>query len=240
MITRVNNVLVANAVCPLSWTNIDALKAGEAALFDENKKMITEEAGAAKAKALYLGVCKGTAQVVNPSSGDLEEKKMMEFSNKIEKDNHFVLSVNNYSAPKEEKIKINLAGATIVAGHRYVLRIVYKDIYEDPSQFTHTYEVIATSATPQDLCDAFGKKIKKHMNRRVNVDHSGNKIELTALAKTDNDGVNSLNEFSMVSMEVSLYTTNPGALLSNIPEAVPGAVITRTQKGTINKDFLRF
>ena len=237
MITRVNKVLVANAAAPASWTNIEALNKGEIALFDENQKMITTEADAAKAEAVYVGLCKGTMNVVNPETKAIEPKKMMEFSDRIEKGIHLNAIVKDYVAPVQEKININLASAKIIEGHRYVLRIVYKDIYEDPSQFTHTYEVIATTKTAQDLCNAFGKAINEHANRRVSVDFSGNKIELTALAKDDNEGVNSINEYSMVSMEASLYTTIPGALLSNIPEAVPGAVITKTQKGNPGNGF---
>ncbi len=237
MITRVNNVLVANAATPSAWTNVEALNAGEPALFDQNRKMITTEQAAADAEALYLGVCTGTMQVANPTSGALEAKKMVEYSNKIEKGVRLNMAVNNYAAPVQEKVKIDLTNAKITAGHRYVLRIVYKDIYEAPNQFTHTYEVIAKSKTAQELADAFGKQINKHANRRVSVDTASNKIELTALAKTDNEGVNSINEYSIVSMEVSFYTTIPGALLANQPEAVEGVVITKQQKGSLGKGF---
>lgn len=228
MITRVNTVLVANATCPSTFTAVDSLNAGEAALFNENKQIIKSETEAAAANALYIGVCQGTMKVVNPTSGDLEDKKMIEYSNKIEKSSYLNYNVNNYEVPAAESIEINLASATIVAGHRYVLRIVYKDLYEAPGQFTHTYEVIASSATPQDLCDAFAKQINRHPNRRITVNPSSNKLVLTAMEKDDNEGVNSINEYSIVSMEASLYTTIPGALLSNQPEAVPGATIKKT------------
>ena len=75
------------------------------------------------------------------------------------------------------------------------------------------------------------------MNRRIEVNPASNKLVLTALPKDDNEGVNSLNEFSMVSMEATLYTTVPGALLSNQPEAVPGATIEKTTKGSLGHGF---
>lgn len=228
MITRVNTVLVANATCPSSFTAVESLTEGQAALFNENKQIIKSEAEAAAANALYIGVCQGTMKVVNPTSGALEDKKMIEYSNKIEKSSYLNYTVNNYEAPAAESIEINLASATIVAGHRYVLRIVYKDLYEAPGQFTHTYEVIATSATAQDLCNAFAKQINRHPNRRITVNPASNKLVLTAMEKDDNEGVNSINEYSIVSMEASLYTTIPGALLSNQPEAVPGVTIEKT------------
>ena len=136
--------------------------------------------------------------------------------------------MGDYEAPVEEKIEIDLTSATVVIGHRYVLRIVYKDMYEAPGQFTHTYEAIATTETADDLGNALLKKINKHANRRVNATFASHKLTLTALPKDDNEGVYSLNEYSVVSMEASLYVTIPGALLSNVPEAVPGATITKT------------
>lgn len=136
--------------------------------------------------------------------------------------------MGDYEAPVEEKIEIDLTSAKPVIGHRYVLRIVYKDMYEAPGQFTHTYETVATTETADDLGNALLKKINKHANRRVSATFASHKLTLTALPKDDNEGVYSLNEYSVVSMEASLYVTIPGALLSNIPEAVPGATIKKT------------
>ena len=131
-------------------------------------------------------------------------------------------------APVAEKIEIDLTNARPVIGHRYVLRIVYKDLYEAPGQFTHTYETVATSEVTDDLGKALLKKINKHANRRVTAAFANHKLTLTAMPKDDNEGVYSLNEYSVVSMEASLYVTIPGALLSNVPEAVAGATIKKT------------
>ena len=49
--------------------------------------------------------------------------------------------------------------------------------------------------------------------------------------------VYSLNEYALVEMDVFLYTTIPGALLSNQPEAVPGAVIAVATKATPGKGY---
>jgi hypothetical protein len=48
------------------------------------------------------------------------------------------------------------------------------------------------------------------------------------MEKDDNEGVYSINEYSVVSMDASLYETIPGALLSNYPKAVAGATIVKT------------
>lgn len=227
MITRTNTVLVANGTVNITKTDINTMTAGMVSLFDENKKPITTEAAAAAANMLYIGVCKGDMKVINPTSGAAETKKRIEWSNPIQK-SCVTAVATDYSAPVQAAIEFNLTSATIVAGHRYVLRILYKDVVDALMQFTHTYEVIAADDNAQNLCDAFKKKIEAHPNRRVTVTSTSNKLKITAMEKDDNEGVNSINEYSIVVMNASLYHTVPGALLSNIPEAVPGVTVTET------------
>lgn len=324
MITSVHTVLIGKD-CPAAYTTADALNAGDVALFDENKAIIKTAAAAVDAASLYVGVA-GPKMSVTMPDGTVAQKANIEFSTEIQKGSKPSAVIGEYVAPVQEKVTVTLTNATIVAGNRYVLRIYYKDLYEDKSQFTHTYEVIATDTTPATLASAFAAKISKHMNRRVNasiyagakasktiggitfqavsagtagnditiafaaattaaaisvtdsaititpktgeltlahiqaliasntdaaalitavsgtasgssvpdtalaggVDATPAVITLTALPKDDNEGVYSLNEYSVVSMDVSLYTTVPGALLSNQPAAVPGATIAKT------------
>lgn len=226
MIQSVHTVLIGKK-CPASYTTVDALAAGDVALFDQNKSLITTAAKAAEASSLYVGVAGEKVNVTIPS-GIVAQKANIEFSNEIQKASKPSAVIGKHAEPVEEKITITLTDATIVAGHRYVLRIYYKDIYEAVWQFTHTYEVYAETATASDLASAIVKKINAHKNRRVQASVSAAVITLTAMAKDDNEGVDSLNEYSVVSMEASLYETVPGALLANQPKAVPGAVIAKT------------
>lgn len=226
MIQSVHTVLIGKK-CPASYTTVDALAAGDVALFDQNKSLITTAAKAAEASSLYVGVAGEKVNVTMPD-GNVAQKANIEFSNEIQKASKPSAVIGEHVEPTEEKITIILTDATIVAGHRYVLRIYYKDIYEAVWQFTHTYEVYAETATASDLAAAIVKKINAHKNRRVQASVSAAVITLTAMAKDDNEGVDSLNEYSVVSMEASLYETVPGALLANQPKAVPGAVIAKT------------
>lgn len=226
MITRTNTVLIGKK-CPTSYSTVDSLTAGDVALFDENKSLIVDAASAVKASTVYIGVVGDNMTIALPD-GSSATKRSIEYSNAIQKASKPSYVIGNYAAPVQEKIEIDLNSATVVIGHRYVLRIVYKDMYEAPGQFTHTYEAIATTEIAEDLGKALLKKINKHANRRVNAAFTSKKLILTALPKDDNEGVYSLNEYSVVSMEASLYVTIPGALLSNVPEAVPGATITKT------------
>lgn len=234
MITSVHTVLIGKK-CPASYTTVDVLNAGEVALFDQNKAILKTAAEAAKASSLYVGVAGEKINVTMPD-GNVAQKANIEFSNEIQKSSKPSAVIGKYVEPTQDKVVITLTNATIVAGHRYVLRVLYKDIEANNFQFTHTYEVYAESNEAQKLAEAFVKKINAHKNRRIQAKNAAAVLTLTAMVKDDNEGVYSLNEYSVVDMEVSLYHTVPGALLANQPEAVSGATIVKTP-GNPGKGF---
>lgn len=234
MITSVHTVLIGKK-CPASYTTVDDLNAGEVALFDQNKAILKTAAEAAKASSLYVGVAGEKINVTMPD-GNVAQKANIEFSNEIQKSSKPSAVIGQHVEPTQDKVVITLTKATIVAGHRYVLRVLYKDIEANNFQFTHTYEVYAESNEAQKLAEAFVKKINAHKNRRIQAENAAAVLTLTAMVKDDNEGVYSLNEYSVVDMEVSLYHTVPGALLANQPEAVSGATIAKTP-GNPGKGF---
>lgn len=234
MITSVHTVLIGKK-CPASYTIVDDLNAGEVALFDQNKAILKTAAEAAKASSLYVGVAGEKINVTMPN-GSVAQKANIEFSNEIQKSSKPSAVIGKHVEPTQDKVVITLTDATIVAGHRYVLRVLYKDIEANNFQFTHTYEVYAESDGAQKLAEAFVKKINAHKNRRIQAENAAAVLTLTAMVKDDNEGVYSLNEYSVVDMEVSLYHTVPGALLANQPEAVSGAIIAKTP-GNPGKGF---
>ena len=226
MITSVHTVLIGTK-CPASYTTADALNAGEVALFDQNRAILKTAAEAAKASSLYVGVAGPKINVTMPN-GTVAQKANIEFSNEIQKSSKPSAVIGANVEPTQDKVVVTLTKATVVAGHRYVLRVLYKDIEANNFQFTHTYEVYAESNEAQKLAEAFVKKINAHKNRRIQAQNDTAVLTLTAMVKDDNEGVYSLNEYSVVDMEVSLYHTVPGALLANQPEAVVGATIVKT------------
>lgn len=226
MITSVHTVLIGTK-CPASYTTADALNAGEVALFDQNRAILKTAAEAAKASSLYVGVAGPKINVTMPN-GTVAQKANIEFSNEIQKSSKPSAVIGANVAPTQDKVVVTLTNATVVAGHRYVLRVLYKDIEANNFQFTHTYEVYAESNEALKLAEAFVKKINAHKNRRIQAQNAAAVLTLTAMVKDDNEGVYSLNEYSVVDMEVSLYHTIPGALLANQPEAVAGATIVKT------------
>lgn len=226
MITSVHTVLIGTK-CPVSYTTADALNAGEVALFDQNRAILKTAAEAAKASSLYVGVAGPKINVTMPN-GTVAQKANIEFSNEIQKSSKPSAVIGANVEPTQDKVVVTLTNATVVAGHRYVLRVLYKDIEANNFQFTHTYGVYAESNEAQKLAEAFVKKINAHKNRRIQAENAVAVLTLTAMVKDDNEGVYSLNEYSVVDMEVSLYHTIPGALLANHPEAVAGATIVKT------------
>lgn len=226
MITSVHTVLIGKK-CPDRYNTVNDLNAGDVALFDQNKAILKTAEEAAKASSLYVGVAGEKINVTMPN-GEVVQKANIEFSNEIQKSSKPSAIIDTHVEPIQDKVVVTLTNATIVAGHRYVLHVLYKDIEANNFQFTHTYEVYAKSNVAQELAEAFKKKINAHKNRRIQAQNTSAVLTLTAMVKDDNEGVYSLNEYSVVDMEVSLYHTIPGALLANQPEAVSGATIAKT------------
>ena len=90
------------------------------------------------------------------------------YSPEFSKDEVTNLLTNVYSAKSEATTLVDLTSATApVVGHRYVVRCIYKDIYEHPGQFTHSYEVIATDTNIDTLATKFATRINAHAGARV-------------------------------------------------------------------------
>lgn len=227
MITSVDSVIIGKK-CPASYTDIDALAVGDVALFNQDRALITSEEEYKEATAIFFGVAQPKVNVTMPD-GSVAQKANIYFSNKLDIKGLKSAVYSDYVAPTEDKVVINFANSTIITGHRYVVRVLYKDIETPGWQFTHTYEATAPSEEVADLIELLVKKMNKHANRRVVVTSDATSITLTAMPKTDNEGVDSLSDYTTVAMEVTLYKTIPGAMLANFPEKVPGAVITKTQ-----------
>ena len=229
MFTKPSQVIIGKKV---NIADIASLSIGDITVVDENMKAASAPADA---NALYIGVCTGKEEITLPN-GSTSNVSIMKWSDRIQKASKPSYATSNYEAPANAKIEIDLTGVKPVIGHRYVLRVLYKDLNIANFQFTHTYEHVATTETATDLGAALLAKINKHANRRVNATFASSKLTLTAKDKNYDNDVNSLDEYSIVSMDATLYVTIPGALLSNQPEKVAGAVITKTE-GNPGKGF---
>ena len=232
MINHVNTVLIAKTA-PASYSTADALADGAIALFNENKQILTSAANAAAAKSIYIGVCEGKEDVYD-QKGAKSTKSIIHFSMPIQKGSNPSLVITPFVAKAEDKIVITATNVTPEVGHRYVLRLVYNDIYEHPGQFTHTYEVIAKTTAPGDLMSSFANKINKHKGARVTASVSAAVLTLTAKEIPYDSGMMVDVPYSQVSVEAFMWTTIPSGLLSNAMYPISNLTIAKTQ-GTPGK-----
>lgn len=221
MLNHVNTVLIGTDA-PASYTTVDALTEGQIALFDQNRAIVKDAAGAKAASSLYIGVCEG------------KEDVYIRFSMPIMKGSKPNMVFSEYVAAAEDKIVITATNVTPEVGHRYVLRLVYTDIYEAPGQFTHTYEVIAKSTNATDLITAFKNKINKHKEARVVATSDAAVLTLNAKEMPYNEGIMLDSNYSQVSVEAFMWKTIPSGLLSNVMYPIANLTIAKTQ-GTPGK-----
>lgn len=232
MLQHVSTVMIAKTA-PTSYTTVDALAVDAIALFDENRQLIKNADAAKTAKAVYVGVCEGKEDVYD-KAGQKTTKSIIRFSKEIQKGSKPNMVFSPFVAKAEDKIVITATNVTPEVGHRYVLRLVYNDIYEAPGQFTHTYEVIAKTTAPADLIEAFAKKINKHKEARVTASAAAAVLTINAKEMPYNEGVMLDALYSQVSVEAFMWTTVPSGLLSNVMYPINGLTIAKTQ-GTPGK-----
>lgn len=232
MLNHVNTVLIGTDA-PTSYTTADALTKGQIALFDQNRAIVKDATGAKAASALYIGVCEGKEDVYS-ESGVKTTKSIIRFSMPIMKGSKPHMVFSEYVAKTEDKIVITATSVTPEVGHRYVLRLVYTDIYEAPGQFTHTYEVIAKSTNPTDLITSFKNKINKHKEARVTATSDAAVLTLNAKEMPYNEGIMLDANYSQVSVEAFMWTTIPSGILSNAMYPISNLTIAKTQ-GTPGK-----
>lgn len=141
----------------------------------------------------------------------------------------------NDDAAIDATASLNFTGVTLVAGYRYVIRVIYKDLYEHPGQFTHSYEVIFNGT---DTLDQFGAKFAARVNA-----HAGRRVDATYTVGTDvllltakvvdgpEAGIRTkeaITPYSQVSMNVVAYYTNPSTMLANSYNQIAGLTISVT------------
>lgn len=232
MMNHVNTVLIGTDA-PASYTTADALTKGQIALFDQNRAIVETAEGAKAASALYIGVCEGKEDVYS-EKGVKTTKPIIRFSMPIMKGSKPHMVFSKHVAKAEDKIVITATSVVPEVGHRYVLRLVYTDIYEAPGQFTHTYEVIAKSTNPTDLITSFKNKINKHKEARVTATGDEAILTLNAKEMPYNEGIMLDANYSQVSVEAFMWTTIPSGILSNAMYPISNLTIAKTQ-GTPGK-----
>jgi hypothetical protein len=235
----VTKVLVGNQYIP---SGFGSLAKGDVVLLDQNGKYL-EAASVDTATAISVAVVTGKQEVmVKDGNGKYNKVQVDTFDQSIpiQRRSNAKVLYNDFAAPVQAKTTIDLLAATITPGNRYVLRIYYKDMYEDKAGFTHNYEAIATSANAIDVALELEKKINMHSGRRVEVsldedinrgDNTGTKLKINIVAKEkdDNDGLTGLTEYSIVDFAATLYETRTKSkIIGDFWRPVQGVTSTKT------------
>ena len=130
---------------------------------------------------------------------------------------------------------IDFTGVTVVSGYRYVVRVIYKDLFEHPGQFTHSYEVVAAAGeTATTMATKFFDRINAHKGARVTATNgTAGIVVMTAKSVVDNgfatQGKEAITPYSQVSMKVVAYFSNPTTFFTSKYNAIPGITITTTE-----------
>lgn len=143
-----------------------------------------------------------------------------------------------YSPAVEEVMEIDFGSLAVSAEERYVIRIQSKDLEQfgaQPAVWSKSYEVFGSAlpaATSENLANEFVRQINNDRASRVIASATGSVVTLTGLPKTDNEGVNSLNQYSQVSFIASVYKTKlfDVVFYNNYYEAMPGVNVEITTK----------
>jgi hypothetical protein len=207
---RVNKVIIGNDfAAALDLTDpillqaplaADVLQEGEVVVLNDQKQPLG--AGTyATSPVIYIGV--GTANTfVDPETGDTHRE--VETSDPI--DGRFVQIYQEtpFVATVQQSATIDFGTLVPEIGEEYAIKIVYKDLYEHPANYSHTYRVTAATAVLADLVNAFVARIQADAKRRVNAANVAGDLVVTALAKPLND----IDEYSQVTFEVALSSDN--------------------------------
>lgn len=215
MLQKPNTVFVGVQV---NKTPETSFAAGDVVLIDAATGGVKDLADIAECSAIQLGLVKadGTSIAKTQVIGKSNVKNLL---------------YNAYAAKTEASVSIDWTGVTLVPGYRYVVRIIYKDLYEHPGQFTHSYEAIASATDTVDtLGAALAAKINAHPGARATATYTAGTDVLLITAKaitanmTSMMGKEGISSYTQVQMGVATYYTIPGSPFSGGMKAIPGIV----------------
>lgn len=178
---------------------------GEILVLDKNRKVLG--AGKTISDTDTIFICQGlgtTFDIQNEAGTSMTSLVRVRLSDPIHGAFVKVYNGESYVAKSEQATVLDWTGVTPVVGTEYIIRIVYKDIWEHPGQYTATYRYISTTATLGTFLDAFTAKINKHSGRRiVATTNSSTTLTLTGLPIPQcTTSVNDLDPFTMVEFKV--------------------------------------
>ena len=214
MLQKPNTVFVGTKFNDAPETSFAA---GDVVLVDASTGAVKDIADIADCSSIQIGLVQADGTTIK-KSGQIYK--------------HVIKNIlyNEYVAKTESTVSFDWTAVTLVPGYRYVIRLIYKDLYEHPGQFTHTYEHIATATETRDtLGAALVAKINAHTGARCTASYGTNVITCTAKTMTANMnsmmGKEGITPYSQVQMTGVAYYTVPNSAFSS-HTAIPGIDIT--------------
>jgi hypothetical protein len=187
----------------------NALASGELVVLDKNLKVLAPGATIADTDMIY--VAQGTSTTFDV--GSLTGIREILLSEPIQGSKVKSYIAEGYTVKAEQVSTTDFTGLTPVVGTEYIIRIIYKDITETPSQFTQSYRYISTTATLSVWLTAVVAKINAHSGRRVNATEASNTdLILTGRAITEcTTALTDIDPFTMVEFsQVNNYVDSSG------------------------------
>lgn len=219
MINRVNKPLIGKDIARTSSLVLlgasQNLADGEIFVADKNKALLAAGSTVSDTDTIYIGQgTSSTYNYVNEAGTSVTNVRKIQWSEPIVANQVKTFTATNYAAATAEVATLS-GSLTPVVGEEYVLKLRYKNRYDHPALYSHTYRHVATSTSLGDLYDAFEAKINKHKDGLVTAAATTGPDVLTLTAKSipSVDTVDSIDSFEQVNFELFLTSDNFGSVV---------------------------
>lgn len=256
MLTRVNKVLIgkdinrdAQVVAGATLATITlstGLADGEVVVLDKYKKVLAAGATIADSDTIYI--CQATSKTfdyTNEAGTGVTGAREVLLSDPIQGKKVRSFKADAFTVKAEETAVVDLTGLTVVEGTEYLIRVIYKDMEEYPSQFTQTYRHIATAADAAAL-DTFGAsivaKVQAHAGRRVNATYNAGNDQITLTGREIPGcctALTDLETFRMVNFEARFLYVDADGNWQTIPSTVTTVTYSGPTYGSGNWEQVR-
>ena len=179
-----------------------ALGDGELVVLDKDFKVLAPGATVADSDTIYIAMGTTKTFTLTPESGSAITARKIKISDPIKANYVRSFIGKAYAAKAEQVATATITAAT--AARQYVVRCVYKDLYEHPGNFVQEwrYIAVAADATPATFATALAAAINADTNKRITASTNSADLILTANPIAGcTTSVNDIDEFSMVVFE---------------------------------------
>jgi hypothetical protein len=205
---------------------------GEILVLDKYKKVLGAGKTISDTDVIYICQGMGTSTTIANEAGTSVVVQHLRMSDPIEGKKVKVYNGESYVAKAEQTTVLDFtAPGAVVVDTEYIIRIIYRDIWEHPGQYTATYRLVATATSITTFIAAMAAKINAHSGRRVSAAVQNTyQILLTGLPIPQcTTGVNDLDPFTMVEFKTEVnyvnssgYWTAIGLTANTVVEPVYG------------------